>query len=215
MRDVEQRFAKDGLCMARPKVLLVLLLAAIACLAVMFYVPRQSGGTASRPPEVGEVAIETNAAPKDVPAANGTVVRNARKNRSARDLAGNTPQPSSTFEISDRGTTAEEEKVDSIVKAKFEQLQDLATKSDPASMEAILAEMKSPYPEVRGDALEAIIQFRSRDAIPALKELAAQTEYPKEKVAILEAVEFLQLPTLDEFLADLEKDKTQNPQDGK
>lgn len=93
----------------------------------------------------------------------------------------------------------EAEALEKIVDAKLALLQDLSTKSDRTSMEAILAEIKSPYPEVRAEAVEAIIQFRSRDAIPDLRDLAAQAEDPEEKAAILEAVEFLQLPTLSEL----------------
>ena len=195
--------------MARLKGILVLLLDTVALLVGMFYSPQQPSGTSSGPPEVRptEDATQTNAASKEVLA---TVTEGERdNNRSARQMAGHR---SSVVSISDR-PTAEAEVVERIVKDKFEQLQELATKSDPASMEAILAEMKSPYPEVRSDALEAIIQFRSRDAIPTLKELATQAEDPKEKLAILEAVEFLQLPSLDELLTELEKAKSQDHND--
>jgi hypothetical protein len=197
--------------MARPKGILVLLLATVALLVVTFYSRQQPGGTSSGLPEVlpAEVTAETNAASQEVLA---TITEaQGDNNRSAGQMAGHR---SSVVSISER-PTAEDEEVERIVKEKFEQLQELATKSDPDSMEAILAQMKSPYPEVRSDALEAIIQFRSRDAIPSLKEFATQAEDPKEKLAILEAVEFLQLPTLNELLTELEKAKSRDHNDTK
>jgi hypothetical protein len=191
--------------------LLLVPLAALAALAVMLYFPHQPIATNNVPPEVppGEGTLRTDATSKVAPVAITEVESN--ENLSDREVAAHR---SSTVSISE-SETATDDQFERIVKEKFEQLQELATKSDPASMEAILAEMKSPYAEVRADALEAIIQFRSRDAIPALKELATQTEDSKEKTAILEAVEFLQLPTLDEFLTELDKGNSQNPRDVK
>jgi hypothetical protein len=48
--------------------------------------------------------------------------------------------------------------------------------------------------------VEAAVQFGSRDAIPRLQKAVAQAEDPKEKSAILDAIEFLKLPTLAEAL---------------
>jgi hypothetical protein len=44
------------------------------------------------------------------------------------------------------------------------------------------------------------MQVRSRDAIPRLFEAAEQTDDPREKVAIADAIEFLKLPTLGEAM---------------
>ena len=56
-------------------------------------------------------------------------------------------------------------------------------------------------PRLRHAALEAAIQFGSRDAIPTLVDAAAQTDDPKEKQAFLDAAEFLKLPSLTEVMA--------------
>src|SRR5262249_1745050 len=49
--------------------------------------------------------------------------------------------------------------------------------------------------------LEAIVQFDDRAAIPRLKEIAEQTEDEEEKKEILEAADFINLPSLSEYLA--------------
>ncbi len=80
------------------------------------------------------------------------------------------------------------------------ELQDLGMEDDSASLDAILSELNNRDPSIRQAAVEAAVQFGSRDAIPRLTEAAAQTDDPKEKSAIVEAIEFLKLPTLTEAL---------------
>jgi HEAT repeats len=214
--------------MIRPKVIVVVLLAGMMLVGVASYLSRQFDRTRLSPPEesIGQAPRGTNGAQEADPARSrlrnqpsagrqhldtlnrerdstpGSVTSNALEMR----------QTHAILESSDDGKLTEEQ-VNSIVETKAEQLEDLSRKSDRASMEAILAEIKSPYPEVRADAIEAIIQFRSRDAIPALKELAAQSQDPNEKVAISNAVDFLELPTLQEFRARLEQAQQQNAEE--
>jgi HEAT repeat protein len=76
---------------------------------------------------------------------------------------------------------------------------------DAGSLETILSELTNRDPEIRGGALEAAIQFGSREAIPRLMDAANQTDDPKEKAALDEAVEFLKLPSLKEVLAQNRK----------
>jgi hypothetical protein len=86
------------------------------------------------------------------------------------------------------------------VEKRIAELQDLGTLDDPASLKAILAELANPDPEIRKAALDAAIQFSSRDAIPALAEAAARATDAEEKKELLEAIEFLKLPSLTEYL---------------
>jgi hypothetical protein len=79
-------------------------------------------------------------------------------------------------------------------------LLDYAWETDPKFLRLILADLNHPVPEVRATAREAAKHFGSRDAIPALQAQLAATEDLKEKVALQEAIEFLQLPTLTEYL---------------
>ena len=43
------------------------------------------------------------------------------------------------------------------------------------------------------------MQFGSREAIPILKDLAEKTDEAREKVALLDTIEFLALPSLSEL----------------
>jgi hypothetical protein len=211
--------------MIRPKVIVVVLLAGLICLGIFWYASLQWTRTIARPPEAHRQKIPVT--PGSSPPADSVNAAAPNQQSVSRPLPEPLPQqgdshgtpPGSGAADLDRTTpisnnaAPSEESVERIVKMKMEQLQELSRQSDRASMEAILAEMRSPYPEVRADALEAIVQFRSRDAIPALKELAAKTDDPQEQRAILDAVEFLELPTLDEFRAHLEKTAGRSAED--
>jgi hypothetical protein len=86
------------------------------------------------------------------------------------------------------------------VEARIAELRDLSRKKDMPSLEVLLSEVKNSDQEIRQAALDAIGQTGNRAAIPRLLELAAQTENAKEKQAIVDAVEFMKLPTLTEVL---------------
>ena len=81
------------------------------------------------------------------------------------------------------------------------ELQSLAMNDDSASLQSILEELNNRDPQIRQAALEAVVQFGSRDAIPRLQDAASQTEDPHEKAALADAIEFLKLPSLTEVLA--------------
>jgi hypothetical protein len=91
-------------------------------------------------------------------------------------------------------------KREAYVEARTAELQDLARKSDPASLATLLSEVRNPDLEIREAALDALSQSGNRGAIPGLEQAAAQTENSKEKRAIQDVIEFLKLPTLTETL---------------
>ena len=84
--------------------------------------------------------------------------------------------------------------------ARCDELLELSMSSDPASLDEILRELRNPDSTIRAAALAAAIQFGSRDAIPTLAQAAMETEDGNEKTNILEAIEFLKLPSLSEVL---------------
>ena len=84
------------------------------------------------------------------------------------------------------------------VEDRIAELEGLGTRSDPASFQTIVAELSDSKPEIRKAAREAIVQFGNRDAIPILKDLISKTEDAREKVELLDTVEFLSLPSLSE-----------------
>jgi hypothetical protein len=79
------------------------------------------------------------------------------------------------------------------------ELNALAMKNDPVSRDAILDEMQNPDKAIRKAALEASIQFGDCSVVPRLQEIAAQTEDTAEKAAILEAIDYINLPSLTEY----------------
>ncbi len=91
-------------------------------------------------------------------------------------------------------------KHEAYVEGRVAELQDLSRKTDSASLETLLSEIKNPDQEIRQAALDAITQSGNRNAIPGLQEAAAQTEDAAGKQAFEEAIEFLKLPTLTELL---------------
>jgi HEAT repeat protein len=97
------------------------------------------------------------------------------------------------------------------VAARIAALRDLSTKTDRASLETLLSEVKNQDEEIREAALDAISQSGNRAALPGLREAAAQTEDSREKQAIVEVIEFLSLPTLTELLSGRGATNNQGP----
>jgi HEAT repeat protein len=93
------------------------------------------------------------------------------------------------------------EKHEAYVTARIAELMDLGMDDQRSSLDTILSELNNRDPRIREAAVEAAIQFGSRDAIPVLIDAAAQTDDTKEKAALLDAAEFLKLPTLSEVTA--------------
>ena len=85
------------------------------------------------------------------------------------------------------------------VEQRVAELSDLGAQDDTASLDAILSELTNRDPDIRKAALDAAIQFGSRDAIPKLTEAASQTDDVHEKTALYNAIEFLQLPSVSEL----------------
>lgn len=94
----------------------------------------------------------------------------------------------------------DEAKHEAYVEARTAELMALTGKSDDASLQTLLSEVRNSDREVRQAALDALSQSGNRSAIPGLQQAAAQTAHPDDKQAILEVIEFLKLPTLTELL---------------
>jgi len=81
------------------------------------------------------------------------------------------------------------------INAEAERLQEWSMNDDPASLSNILADLTNSEKAVREAAIEAAEQFGSTNAIPTLKAVAANTTDAKEQIALLEAANFLSLPS--------------------
>ena len=75
------------------------------------------------------------------------------------------------------------------------ELINLGASDDPANLKIILSEMENPEPELRKAALDAAVQFGSKDAIPTLQNEINWATDPQEKVDIQKAIDYLQLPS--------------------
>jgi len=87
------------------------------------------------------------------------------------------------------------------IEDEIDRLQQWSANDDPQSLSNILADLNNPEKDIRDAAIEATKQFGSTNAIPALKAAADATDDPHEKVALLEAAEFLSLPSLTDLRA--------------
>ena len=96
--------------------------------------------------------------------------------------------------------SAQDEQQEARVAARIAQLWDLSAKTDRASLETLLSEVRNPDEEIRQAALDAISQSGNRTAIPGLREVAAQMQDSPDKQAIEDVIEFISLPTLTEIL---------------
>jgi hypothetical protein len=85
------------------------------------------------------------------------------------------------------------------VKEHLATLSKLQSNDDAESLQTILCDLTNSEKTVRLAAIQATIQFGSRDAIPVLNNVAARTADPAEKTKLLDAAEYLALPTLTEI----------------
>ena len=118
----------------------------------------------------------------------------ARPPATTMSVAPPVPAPSSA-PVAVKTLTPEERQA--AIDAETDLLQQLSMKDDPASLSAILADLTHSEKEVREAAIEAAKQFGSSNAIPALKAVAANTTDTGEQIALLEAADFLSLPSIN------------------
>src|ERR1035437_175172 len=65
--------------------------------------------------------------------------------------------------------------------------------SDPATSELLLNMVTHREPEVRKAAVEALVQLNATNAIPGLEQALAVTEDSRDKIALMEAINYLKL----------------------
>lgn len=88
------------------------------------------------------------------------------------------------------------------IAGRVEELDKLSSFDDAGSLNAILAELGNSEPEIRAAALASVRSFGSRDAVPWLQKLSIAATDSGEKKALDEAIEYLQLPTVTEYLEE-------------
>ena len=172
----------------RPKILLCVLIPALAILTLLgFFRPQPRAGTsnysATAQPDPRDTAT-TQPSHGTTNVLIASVSAGADKSAVPTTLA--------------QGQVADGESISK----RVEELGQLAMEDDTASLATILGALDDSDPKIRQAALQASVQFGSRDAIPKLEEAAAKAEDPRMKRALQEAIEFLKLPSLTEVLAE-------------
>ena len=173
----------------RLKIILPLALAAALIPALLFLKP-------ASPPAPAEIADLTAPA---APASTAVPVRPIAS-PAAPDPVPTVAAPLPATADADADADAEKEAAE--IQAKIDRLEDLQSNDDAESLHAILNELTDSNRVIRHAAIEATTQFRDRAAIPVLSDLAARTTDPEEKQELLDAVEFLTLPTYTEVMAE-------------
>jgi hypothetical protein len=152
----------------RPKIVLAILLPALLVIGVVVFVKLHP--PAPVPEATSAPAVSIAPAPAPEPAPPPVVV--VKK----------TPTPE------ERRTA---------INAEIDRLASWAMTDDPQSLSNILGDLTSPEPEIRKAAIEAAKQFQSTNAISALKAAAANAEDTQEAIAMLQAADWLALPSAD------------------
>ena len=172
----------------RPKIVIAVLLAGVLGLAAIFFLKPGRAQTETPP-----IATATPTAP----ATQAAVAQAAPTPTNATapvPLRLTKANPFTMGEVVGDGAEA--------VQAQINRLEDLQSNDDDASLQAILKELTNTNPIIRHVAIEATIQFGGHTAVPILQGLAARTWDPGEKQELLDAAEFLALPTLSEVRAE-------------
>lgn len=183
----------------RPKVVIVVLLAGLAGLAIIFSLKRPANPTPGVVPILPEVAAASPAKPLSFQASRPTnapaLAAPVKPVKPIRPIPFTTPSAT--------GPDA------ALIQAQLDRLDELEANDDDASLQAILKELTNTNQLIRHAAIEATIQFGGHTAVPVLKDLAGRTADPDEKQELLDAAEFLALPTISEVRAQKQQEQMQ------
>ena len=176
----------------RPKIVIILLLIGVAGFAVILFL---------KPPVNRPPTAEALVAPPAIPSpetkpASPQVSPPTNSPASAAPV--NPVKPARPIPFTTPAATGEDAP---LIQAQIDRLEELEANDDDASLQAILKELTNTNQLIRHTAIEATIQFGGHTAVPVLKDLATRTWDPDEKKELLEAAEFLALPTLSEARA--------------
>jgi hypothetical protein len=167
----------------RPKIVILILVVALGLLGIIVVLKGLTGGHAGdaggQKPAV-EASVESPAA-----ATNDQVVQVVQVN----------PNSSNTAAITEQLRAAE-------VENEVNQIQDLQGEADgtnnPIIITALLDKLSHPEAEVRKAVLDALKQLNDTNAVPGLEQAAENIKDPREKVAVLDTIDYIKLPSATE-----------------
>ena len=185
----------------RPKIIIPVLLAGLAGLAIIFFLKPP----ASRPQTAAVPIVQSAASPLETKPVIPQVSPTTNDTAASTHIKLAKSTPFTTGEVVGDGAEHLQEQIN--------RLEELQANDDDASLQAILKELTNTNRIIRHVAIEATIQFGGHTAVPVLQGLAARTWDPAEKQELLDAAEFLALPTLTEVRAQDPNFKMIRPQD--
>ena len=183
----------------RPKVVAVILLFASGILGITFFISRafHHEQITGAPENLSVAPTQTNVSPqKEISAPASPVAADTA-------VVTNTPAAVAAAPAIQDSNHAE------YVQERVAELTALAMNTDSNSFNTIWSELSNPDKEIRAGALAAVVQFGDHSVSPRLRELAAQTQDPDEKTAILQAADYLDLPPITELPPQQPKAKPQ------
>jgi hypothetical protein len=68
--------------------------------------------------------------------------------------------------------------------------------NNPTIIPALIGKVENPEPEVRTAALAALVQLNDTNAVPGLQKAAAAMKDPRAKVAVMDTIDYLNLPSV-------------------
>jgi hypothetical protein len=180
----------------RPKFIAFMLGLGAICLAALMLLRQRSAVS----PETQTADADALATSQSAQAQPQEITEIAVRAEEAQPAPPSTPVSVAAGTGGDNSSETAEDECRDAVEARVAELENLFGQQDSASLETFFSEIRNPEPEIRRAALDGITQSGVRDLIPRLNEVAAQTDDPKQKRAITDAIDFLQLPTLTELL---------------
>jgi hypothetical protein len=185
----------------RPTILLTVLVPALGLLILLAFLrPAQDAATAGGSSQ----SVGSERASLLAKEHQGQVPTDSRRGDSLRQrqpVSGLSTRP--TLSPPNRPPDEEaQDRSNDLVLSRVAELGELAMADDATSLGTILSELDNPEPRIRDAALQAAIQFGSREVIPRLREVAARTDDPQAKRALDQAIEFLTLPSLTEVIEE-------------
>jgi hypothetical protein len=165
----------------RPKIVILILVVALGLLGIMAVLKGLTGGHAGdaggQKPAV-EASVESPTA-----ATNDQVVQVVQVN----------PNSSNTAAIAEQLRAAEVEK-------EVGAIRDLQGEADGTNnrvvITALVDKLSHPEAEVRQAALDVLKQLNDTNAVPGLEKAAENIKDPREKVAVLDAIEYIKMPSV-------------------
>src|ERR1035437_8042517 len=165
----------------RPKIVILTLVVALGLLGIIVVLKGLTGGhagDAGGQKPVVEASVESPAA-----ATNDQVVQVVQVN----------PNSSNTAAIAEQLRAAEVEK-------EMGAIRDLQGEADgtnnPIIITALLDKLSHPEAEVRQSALEVLKQLNDTNAVPGLQQAVESIKDPREKVAVMDTIEYLKMPSI-------------------